>query len=295
MDVDAASPKGGRGKSNKLLAVTPHLSGHVVGGCYWVLKQLSDDTEIVLAPTYHHAKERHLAGSTLHRFGANADALVTTPGGPRGLLGRLYRQPPPIKERKAGAYKMIQYGKGNKPVLSPPVGSRSEAELVESVMAALRRDGNVLLPTDAAGRVLELLLLLDRHWERQRLGGAYNLVCVGPMARNVVEFARSQLEWMAPPLGAQFDSGRGHPYQLRAVRICASVDELDAVVEESGGNPSCVLASGAGMDHGPARDLFVRWGGNPDNLVLVTDSARELFCAHRVPFVLSMRGRNSYI
>ena len=161
--------------------MTPHLSGRVVGGCYWILRRLSDDAEVVLAPTYHHAKEKHLGGSTLHRFGLNADALVTAPGGPRGLLGRLYRPPPPPEKRDyAGG--IVKY-KGNKPILSPPSGNRSEAELIESIMTTLRRDGNVLLPVDASGRVLELLLLLDRHWDRQRLGEAYNLVWCGPMVR----------------------------------------------------------------------------------------------------------------
>mmetsp|Transcript_29485 Transcript_29485/g.61545 ORF Transcript_29485/g.61545 Transcript_29485/m.61545 type:complete len:1057 (+) Transcript_29485:226-3396(+) len=256
--------------SDKLLAITPHLSGHVVGGCYWVLKQLSDDTEVILAPTYHHAKEKHLAGSTLHKFGVNADALMTMPGGPRGLLGKLYQPPPPKTDTTSS---IIHYNKG-KSILSPPVGSRSEAEMIESVMAALRRDGNVLLPVDASGRVLELLLVLDRHWERQRLGGAYNLCWVGPMASNTIEFARSQLEWMAEPLGAQFDSQRGHPYSLKSVRICSSVAELESVIEASNGNPTAVLASGASLDHGPARDLLLKWGDNPDNLVLITNSTR---------------------
>lgn len=255
---------------NKLLAITPQLSGHVVGGSYWILRQLSDDTEIVLAPTYHHAKEKHLAGSTLHKFGVNADALLTMPGGPRGLLGKLYR---PSPKSSPGNKSIIKYNKG-KPILSPPMGNRSEAELIESIMAALRRDGNVLLPVDASGRVLELLLVLDRHWERQRLGGAYNLVWVAPMSFNTIEFARSQLEWMAPPLGAQFDSQRGHPYGLKSVKICSSMSELEGVIERSNGNPTAVLASGATLDHGPARDLLLKWGGNPDNLVLITDSTR---------------------
>ena len=245
--------------SGKLLAVTPHRSGRVSGGCYWVLRRLVDDTEVVLAPSYGVGRERHLAGSTLHRFGVNADALVTCPGGPRGLLGGLYR------------------GAGGRAArLPPPSSSRSEADLVECVMTTLRRDGNVLLPCDASGRVLELLLVLDRHWERNRLGGAYNLVWVGPMAHNTVEFARSQLEWMAPPLGAQFDGQRGHPFALRNVSICSCVSEVEGAV--GNGNPSCVLASGAALDHGPARDLLIRWGANPDNLVLLTDSTR---CAPR--------------
>ena len=99
--------------SNKSLAITPHLSGHVVGGTYWVLKQLSDDTEIILAPVYHHSKEKHLAGSTLHKFGINADALVTMPGGPRGLLGKLYLPPPSTSngEKKKDESTIIKYKK----------------------------------------------------------------------------------------------------------------------------------------------------------------------------------------
>ncbi|KAL3822475.1 hypothetical protein ACHAXA_006903 [Cyclostephanos tholiformis] len=285
IERSTAVTRTGRGKkSGALLAITPQLSGHVVGGCYWTLRRLSDDATIVLAPTYHHAKERHLAGSTLHKFGINADALVTAPGGPRGLLGRLYAPPPPPHdgggaggERNDDPYAGIIKvgGRGNKPILSPPVGNRSESELIEFVMAALRREGNVLLPVDASGRVIELLLILDRHWDRNRLSDAYNLCWVGPMCTNVIEYARSQLEWMAAPLGAQFDSQRGHPLALKCVCMYTSVSEMESSIGDAeSANPTCVLASGATMDSGPARDLLLRWGGNPDNLVLLTDSTR---------------------
>jgi Cft2 family RNA processing exonuclease len=49
------------------------------------------------------------------------------------------------------------------------------ADLIELVMGTVRKGGNVLLPCDTAGRVLELLLLLDHHWTRNRLG-TYPLV-----------------------------------------------------------------------------------------------------------------------
>lgn len=316
--------KNGAPHKNATLAITPQLSGLVVGGCYWTLRRLSDDAIIVLAPTYHHAKERHLSGCTIHKFGINADALVTMPGGPRGLLGQLYTPPPSsssssqqqqrttvsdderttamIKKKKktkkdvyADIINRRGAGRGNKPILSPPVGNRSELELVDSIMAALRRDGNVLLPVDASGRVLELLLILDRHWDRNRLGDAYNLCWIGPMCPNVIEYARAQLEWMAPPLGAQFDSQRGHPYGLRNVHLCTSVSEMEKSIGGSKGgetmaNPMCVLASGATLDNGPARDLLLRWGGNPDNLVLLTDSTR---CVPRGD-VLSSRRRQRH-
>jgi cleavage and polyadenylation specificity factor subunit 2 len=107
------------------------------------------------------------------------------------------------------------------------------------------------------------------------------------MAYNTIEFARSQLEWMAEPLGAQFDSQRGHPYALKSVRVCSSVSELEGVIEGSNGNPTVVLASGSSLDHGPARDLLLKWGDNPDNLVLITDSTR---CVPRGDIWFANRG-----
>eukprot|EP00566_Odontella_aurita_P012043 CAMPEP_0113558094 /NCGR_PEP_ID=MMETSP0015_2-20120614/18159_1 /TAXON_ID=2838 /ORGANISM="Odontella" /LENGTH=491 /DNA_ID=CAMNT_0000459599 /DNA_START=198 /DNA_END=1670 /DNA_ORIENTATION=- /assembly_acc=CAM_ASM_000160 len=245
------------------LGITGHRAGHVSGGTFWVLRRLADETEVVVAPTYHHARERHLDSASLHKFGAAADVLVTRPGGPGGMLGKLYAPPPVAPGEKA-----------KKAILTSPAVGRDEGEFVETAMAALRRGGNVLCPVDASGRVLELLLVLNGHWERHRLGSAYNLCWVGPMSIPTLEFARAQLEWMSSPLGAQFDSGRGHPYSLRSVTVCSSVAELDAAIEASGGNPTLALASGATLDFGPARDLLVRWGENQDNAVILTNAGR---------------------
>ena len=141
------------------LGITPHRAGHVVGGVFWVLRRLADETEVVVAPTYHHARERHLDSATLHKFGAAADVLITRPGGPGGPLGGLY---------SAGRVR-------RKAILTSPSVGRDEGEFVETVMAALRRGGNVLCPVDASGRVLELLLVLSSHWDRHRLGSACEL------------------------------------------------------------------------------------------------------------------------
>jgi cleavage and polyadenylation specificity factor subunit 2 len=56
------------------------------------------------------------------------------------------------------------------PQPSGPSGDahRRSAALLDAVMATLRGDGNVLLPVDSAGRVLELVLLLDRHWQEHK-------------------------------------------------------------------------------------------------------------------------------
>ena len=236
------------------LSITAQRSGHVVGGSFFLLQRLQDDTVVVLTSTYHVAKELHLGPATLLKYGSTPDVLVTYPGGP--AMGQL----------------SLLYG-SLKPKLSVPVVTQAEKQLVESVLAVLRRDGHVLLPVDASGRVLEVLLLLSQYWDRHRLTGAYNLCWLGPMAKNTIDFARSQLEWMAAPLGAQFDTQRGHPYALKNVHICTSLPELDRAMA-SNGNPTCVLATGASLDHGPARDLLLRFADNQDHAIIFTDSSQ---------------------
>jgi cleavage and polyadenylation specificity factor subunit 2 len=233
------------------LSITAHRAGHVVGGAFFVLQRLQDETSVVITATYHVAKELHLDSSTLLQHGATPDVLVTRPGGPAmKLLSQLY-----------ATKKLV-----------PPLVTQSQRNLVEHILSVLRRDGNVLMPVDASGRVLEVILLLSQHWERHRLQGAYNLVWLGSMVGNTIDFSRSQLEWMASALGNQFDSpGKGHPYALKSVQLCTSASELEAVM--ANGNPTCVLANGAALDHGPARDLLLRWADNDNNAILFTDSS----------------------
>eukprot|EP00957_Ditylum_brightwellii_P079128 6018078-Ditylum_brightwellii.AAC.1 len=39
------------------ISVTPHHARHVMGGSYFVLKHLADETEVIVALYYHCAKE----------------------------------------------------------------------------------------------------------------------------------------------------------------------------------------------------------------------------------------------
>ncbi|KAL3914768.1 MAG: hypothetical protein SGILL_005965 [Bacillariaceae sp.] len=240
------------------LAVTAHRAGHLLGGTFLLLERLQDETTVVLTSTYHIAKEQHLDASTLLKYGATPDVLITRPGGPAcPLLGQLYQQ---------------------SLIPRTPLVTQAQRNLTNHVLNILRRDGNILLPVDASGRALELILLFQRFWDRQRLAGSYNLVWLGSMSYNTLEFARSQLEWMNTALGNQFDNSQrtsgiaGHPYALKDVQLCTNMTELDKVMANA--DPTCVLASGMTLDHGPARDLLLRWGDNDNNAIVFTDSSQ---------------------
>ena len=239
-------------------------AGHSVGASFYVLQRLQDDTKVVLTATYNIAKELHLDSCTLLQEGSTPDVLVTRPGGP--ALRAFHA----LTKAAAGQ---------KKPPLPSLLVSQVQRSLTESVLSVLRREGNVLLPSDAASRALELILILNQHWERHRLRSAYHLVWLGPMVPNTVEFARSQLEWMSAKLGQAFldsqDGGKGshHPWQLPNVRILQSVAELQTLLQQNP-NPTAVVASGASLEAGPARDVLLQWADNPDNAIILTDSSQ---------------------
>lgn len=101
-----------------------------------------------------------------------------------------------------------------------------DAKMLDIVMATLRNDGSVLMPVDTAGRVLELMLLLEKHWAQNRL--SYTLALLAPVAYNTLEFAKTQLEWMNEQVAKGFDSSRDkdNPFSMRLVPQQCPICEL---------------------------------------------------------------------
>lgn len=62
------------------------------------------------------------------------------------------------------------------------------------ILTTLRVKGNVLIAIDTAGRVLELMHMLDQLWRNKESGlGMYSLVFLTNVSYNTVEFAKSQV------------------------------------------------------------------------------------------------------
>ena len=80
-------------------------------------------------------------------------------------------------------------------------------------METMRSDGNVLIPCESGARVLELMQILGKHWLDQKLG-MYHLVFLSHLSYNIMEYARSQLEWMSDSLAKQFYNGKPNPFDL---------------------------------------------------------------------------------
>jgi len=135
-----------------------YSAGHMLGGALWHLKCETD--EIVYAVDYNHRKERHLNPSVLETL-VRPSVLITD------------------------AYNAV----------SEQIARRNRDKLLfETVMRTLRNGGSCLMPVDAAGRTLELLLLLELYWRSER--PPYPLYFLSNTAYSTLEFAKTQLEWL---------------------------------------------------------------------------------------------------
>ncbi|XP_077443541.1 cleavage and polyadenylation specificity factor subunit 2 [Stigmatopora argus] len=213
------------------LSITPLPAGHMIGGTIWKIVKDGEE-EIVYAVDFNHKREIHLNGCTMESI-SRPSLLITD------SFNAAYVQP----RRK-----------------------QRDEQLLTNVMETLRGDGNVLIAVDTAGRVLELAQLLDQIWRTKDAGlGAYPLALLNNVSYNVVEFSKSQVEWMSDKLMRCFEDKRNNPFQFRHLTLCHSLADLARVP-----NPKVVLCSQPDLESGFSRELFIKWCQDSKHSVILT-------------------------
>ena len=218
------------------VSVAPFAAGHTLGGALWRITAGAE--EVVYAVDWNNRGERHLPPAALSAF-ARPSLLITD------AACALTPPPPPRRD--------------------------VERALCEACVACLRSDGCALLPCDAAGRTLEVVLALEAHWAANPGLGAYRVVLLTACAHSTLEFAANQLEWMSDAVARGFERSRDNAFALRHVTPVSSLDALDALPP----GPKVVLASLASLAAGPARSLLARWAADPRCMLLFTAAGQE--------------------
>lgn len=211
------------------LTITPYAAGHMIGGTMWKIVKDGEE-DIIYAVDYNHKKERHLNG-----------AVLETLSRPSLLITDSYN------------------------VLNMQARRRDrDTQLMSQILKTTRRGGNVLLTVDTAGRVLELSQLLDQLWRNPDSGLlAYSLALLNNVSYNVVEFAKSLVEWMSDKVMKSFEVGRNNPYQFKYCKLCHNLAELANVP-----SPKVVLVSMQDLTSGFAKDLFIEWAEDEKNSII---------------------------
>lgn len=221
------------------IEITPYAAGHIIGGTIWKIKKETE--EILYAVDYNHKKERHLNPTVLETL--NRPTLLIT-----------------------DAFS----------ALSAETNMRNrDTEFFESLMNTLRRDGNVLIPTDSTGRALELLVCLEQYWQLYK--HPYSVCMLNYVSTSSVEFAKSMLEWMSDAIVKKFDNNRENQFNFSFVKTITSIEELNSLPK-----PSVVVTSFPSLECGFARDLFIKWASDPKNLLLFPDKSYAGSLARRL-------------
>ncbi|CAM9098821.1 unnamed protein product, partial [Ectocarpus fasciculatus] len=221
--------------------VCAYAAGRTLGGASWCIR--CGSIEVIYTMDFNLRRETLLEGGSLDLPASPALLIVGGGKSDQSMVG-------------STAYRRKK--------------DRGDDGLVSAILNAVRSDGNVLLPSTSVGRTLELLLILNRHWVENSLG-MYHLVFLSPMACNIIEFARCQLEWMSDILCHDFYMGKPNPFALPAVKILTSLRELDQL----GPGPRVVLTTDSTLSCGFSRQLLLRWGGDPKCLVLFPDMSED--------------------
>uniref|UniRef100_A0A6P7H978 Cleavage and polyadenylation specificity factor subunit 2 n=1 Tax=Diabrotica virgifera virgifera TaxID=50390 RepID=A0A6P7H978_DIAVI len=212
------------------LTITPLPAGHMIGGTIWKIMKMEED--IIYCNDFNHKKERHLNGCELDRL-QKPSLLITD------AFNATYQQ----ARRRA-----------------------RDEKLMTNILQTLRNNGNVLIAVDTAGRVLELAHMLDQLWRNKESGLlAYSLAFLNNVSYNVIEFAKSQIEWMSDKLMRSFEGARNNPFQFKHLQWCHSLAELSKVP-----SPKVVLASSPDLESGFSRELFLQWCSNSNNSIILT-------------------------
>ncbi|KAI8918292.1 beta-lactamase-like protein [Powellomyces hirtus] len=215
----------------KGITITAYAAGHTVGGTIWKVKK--DTDEVVYAVDYNHKKDRHLNGTVL----MTTEAL----GRPSVLITDAYN----AKNEQ-------------------PLRKTRDAALVETIMAALNAEANVLIPVDSSTRVLELAYLLEQHWAFQRL--QFPLVFLAHQSYRTMSLAKTMLEWMGDGVAQAFTQRREAPFDFKFLRTLYRIKDLEKIK-----GPKIVLASLSSLDTGWSHHMFREWAAVEKNIVILPE------------------------
>lgn len=135
-----------------------------------------------------------------------------------------------------------------------------ESRFLGEISKIISKGGRCLLPVFALGRAQELLLILEEHWENQRL--KVPIYYVSALAKKCMNVYQTYLNMMNERI--QKIGETKNPFVFNYVKNIQSLTQF----EDRG---PCVMVASPGMlQSGVSRDLFEKWCENDTNGTIVT-------------------------
>lgn len=214
------------------LIVTPYAAGHMVGGTIWKISKETDN--IIYSIDYNIRREKHLNESVFGIMEIRPSLLITD----CITIGQQF-----IVKRK-----------------------QRENQLYNKCMSTLKNGGNVLIPSDSAGRCLELLLTLYGSFQKHKDFNNYHLVFLSYTSKNTLNSAKSMLEWMAETCQKELNKNQKNVFEFKELLICQTIQEFKSCIKY----PYVCIATNESLECGFSQQLFIDLSQHSSNQILLT-------------------------
>jgi len=216
------------------LNLTPYAAGHTLGGAIWKIAYRKQD--ILYIADFYHARVNHLEGLDLESVQNSAIMILD------GFM---------INREK--------------------LDRSSEKKLHRNLMSTLcQQHGDVLIPADSCGTVLEILINLEEMWKRDENLQRVPVLFLQNVSSSTIEYVKSQIEWMATTISSHFNDKRTNPFEFNVVEV---VDKLETIEEYP--SPKVIVTSSAGMTCGLSKKLFIKMAKVPENKIIIVDNSYQ--------------------
>ena len=136
--------------------------------------------------------------------------------------------------------------------------------LEASITDTIHQGGNVLIPVDTAGRVLEMLHVLEKLWAARRY--PYQIYFLSSEAQTTVKHVRDLPQYLNSRL-----AGDKHAFDFKHVKLIQTLEPLSKAHTA----PYVVLATLESLRHGFSLELLGGWGRNALNSILFISRGPE--------------------
>ncbi|CAA21254.1 mRNA cleavage and polyadenylation specificity factor complex, metallo-beta-lactamase/beta-CASP protein Cft2 [Schizosaccharomyces pombe] len=223
------------------LTITAYNAGHTLGGTLWSL--IKESESVLYAVDWNHSKDKHLNGAALYSNGHILEALNR----PNTLITD-----------------------ANNSLVSIPSRKKRDEAFIESVMSSLLKGGTVLLPVDAASRVLELCCILDNHWSASQPPLPFPILFLSPTSTKTIDYAKSMIEWMGDNIVRDFGINE-NLLEFRNINTITDFSQISHI----GPGPKVILATALTLECGfSQRILLDLMSENSNDLILFTQRSR---------------------
>jgi cleavage and polyadenylation specificity factor subunit 2 len=94
-----------------------------------------------------------------------------------------------------------------------PSRKQRDAFLINTITETLKGSGNVLIPIDAASRMLELVYLLEQLWLFHKI--PFTIVLLTYQGAKTIGMAKNMLEWMGEAASQAFSQKKESPFDFK--------------------------------------------------------------------------------